>query len=174
MNMKINNVAPRFARFQTVVDNKLVRGRAVTCPLRLYKMKKAGITQIVDLRNTSYIERPLEKFFCKMLGIKYENFKYPKGLSVIPEKKFFDGINNAIVNNSGKTYIHCQSGKRRTGVCVAVYEREHSLKATGQIISKMLKSGFKDMIYGRHCAKRDRLIGVYNDFMQKYFPHGGV
>ena len=54
---KINFTA--LPKFQIPVDNKLVRGRAVTCPYRLYKMKNEGITQIIDLRNSAYLESPI-------------------------------------------------------------------------------------------------------------------
>ena len=91
------------AKFQKTVDNKLIRGRAVCCPWRLNEMKKEGITQIIDLRNTSWIERPIEKFFCKMLGIKYKNFKYPYRLKYLPDKSFFDSINHQIRGNEGKS-----------------------------------------------------------------------
>ena len=72
----------------SVVDQNLIRGRAVTSPIRLYKMKKVGINQIIDLRNSSFIKSPLEKFFCKFLGIKYRNLKYPHRLDIYLKRNF--------------------------------------------------------------------------------------
>src|SRR5574344_1265488 len=69
---KFNN----FSKYQIKVDDKLSRGKAVTNPFKLRKMKKNGITQIIDLRNSSFVERPIERIFCKLLGIKYLKYKY--------------------------------------------------------------------------------------------------
>lgn len=170
MSIKINSIAPKLAKYQTVVDKRLVRGRAVTSPFRLYKMKQAGITQVIDLRGSSYVKRPIEKFFCKMFGIKYNNLKYPLDSNVVPEHKFFENVNNAIVNNNGKTYIHCGSGKKRTSVCVAVYEKSHTLKTDGQIISNVLKTGFEELNHGKYGPKRDKLLHIFKDLAKKYFP----
>ena len=52
--MEINYNTPNFtglAKFQKQVDQRLIRGKAVTCPWQLYKMKQEGITQVIDLRN---------------------------------------------------------------------------------------------------------------------------
>ena len=170
MSIKVNSIATKLAKYQTVVDKRLVRGRAVTCPFRLYKMQQAGITQVIDLRGSSYVKRPIEKFFCKMFGIKYNNLKYPLDSNVVPEHTFFEKVNNAIVNNNGKTYIHCGSGKKRTSVCVAVYEKSHTLKTDGEILSNILKMGFNELTHGKHGSKRDKLLYIFKDFAKKYFP----
>ena len=60
------------------VSDKLVRGKALCNPLLIYKLKRQGINQIIDLRNINYdiISSLLERLFCKILGIKYINFEY--------------------------------------------------------------------------------------------------
>lgn len=141
------------AKSQSVVDERLIRGPRVSCPWRLYQMKREGINQVIDLRNGSYFNRPMEKFFCKLLGIKYVNYRYSHKDINLPSDDFFKRVNDTILNNDGKTYIHCLLGKRRTGVCVALYEKLHTDKSDSVIIKNMLEKGFND-IEGRKNSKR--------------------
>lgn len=172
--MKINTYTPQqpkftgLSKFQIKVDEKLIRGRAVTHPYRLYKMKQEGITQIIDLRNSSYIERPLERLFCKIFNIKYVNYKYPHRLNYIPNKQFFEKVNNTILSNTEKTYIHCQYGKRRTGICVAVYEKEHTNKTNVEIINNLINFGYKELKNKQKTSKVKKLQEIFDDFMDKY------
>jgi len=165
-----NQTFTGLAKFQKQVDEKLIRGKAVSCPWRLYKMKQDGITQIIDLRNSSLIERPIEKFFCKLFGIKYINYKYPHRLNNIPEKSFFDKVNNSINSNNGKTYIHCQYGKRRTGMCVAIYEKKFSSKSNHEIIEEMLELGYKELKLKNSSRKKRKYLKIFIDFIKKYCP----
>lgn len=163
------NINTKLPKYMTVVDNKLIRGKAVISPLRLYKMKEAGITQIIDLRNTSFAKKPLERFFCKLLGIKYLNFKYPHRINYLPEFEFFKNINKTIVANNGKTYIHCQYGKRRTGIAVALYEKFYSNKKSHEILENMLKIGYKDVLSNSKNRRNIRYQAILNELIEKYF-----
>ena len=115
------------------VSSKLIRGQSVSNPITIYNMKKQGVNQIIDLRNlstekTQIIPIFFERLFCKIFKIKYINTKYSHKLEGMPSNSFFNNINNLILNNSEQTYIHCRHGKRRTGVCVAVFEMFHTDK----------------------------------------------
>lgn len=172
--MQINNYKSyanftSLPKFQIIVDNRLIRGRAVTCPYNLYRMKNEGITQVIDLRNSSFVRRPLEKLFCKMLGLKYINFKYPHRLNKLPEESFFENINNTILNNNGKTYIHCQYGKRRTGISVAIYEKLHCKKSKSEVLEHLLNYGFQEIRDNKNTNKRIKLQSIYDNFIQKYY-----
>jgi len=158
------NLAP----YMTIVDNKLIRGKAVTSPLRLYKMKKEGINQVIDLRNTSYVEKPLEKLFCKILGIKYKNCKYPHRIDKLPSPDFFFTVNNSIIKNDGKTYIHCQNGKRRTGICVALYEKYFTQKPINKIISDMMNIGFQDVFINPNSERSKKYFNIIKQFLNTY------
>lgn len=155
--------------YMSVVDQNLIRGRAVTSPIRLYKMKEVGINQIIDLRNSSFIKSPLEKFFCKFLGIKYRNLKYPHRLEHLPEKKFFDNVINAIKSNTGKTYIHCQYGRRRTGVSVAIYEKKCTKKSNTQILNELILHGFYDLLTPKTNSRQIKYYKILNELIMKYF-----
>ncbi len=158
------------AKFQSVVDERLVRGPRVTCPWRLYEMKREGVNQIIDLRNCSYVKRPMEKFFCQLLGIKYVNYRYSHKNMTLPGDDFFKRVNDTILENDGKTYIHCMKGKRRTGLCVAMYEKLHTDKSDLEIIDNMIEKGFKEVNGFRDSKKAQRMRTVCDDFIKKYFP----
>jgi len=169
--MKIFSIKPlNLNQFSSRVSPKLIRGRAVTCPYRLYQMKQAGISQIIDLRNSAFFQSKFEKFFCKLFGIKYFNYKYPFRSYYLPEESFFKKINNTITTHNGQTYIHCQYGKRRTGICVAIYEKECLKKARKDIFNELLNIGFSDMYTNKNPKKRRHLLSIYSDFVKRYYP----
>ena len=147
----------------TKVDDNLIRGKSVTSPLRLY--------QIIDLRNTSFVKRPLEKFFCKLIGIKYQNMKYPHRMDTVPKPAFFYDVVNSIVENKGKTYIHCEHGKRRTGLCVAMYEKLRTHKPIDKIISDMVRLGFSDVFAAPSNKRSIKYYKIIKDFLKTYCFH---
>lgn len=165
-----NNINFTARKLPIKVDEKLLRGEAVTSPLKLYRLKKQGVTKIIDLRNSAFVERPLEKFFCKLFGIKYENHKYSFRLKTLPQSDFFESINNSIVKNQGKTYIHCQYGKRRTGICVAIYEKLNTNKKSDEIIDNMVHIGFKEIEKNMDTRKAKHVRCMLFDLLKKYFP----
>lgn len=166
-----NNINFTAKKLPIKVDEKLLRGEAVTSPLKLYRLKQQGVTKIIDLRNSAFVERPLEKFFCKLFGIKYENHKYPFRLKTLPQSDFFESVNDSIVKNKGKTYIHCQYGKRRTGICVAIYEKLHTDKKSDEIIDNMVHIGFKEVEQKSDTKKARHVKSMLLDLLKKYFPN---
>ncbi|MCM1010672.1 MAG: tyrosine-protein phosphatase [Fusobacterium sp.] len=159
------------ASFQSVVDERLIRGPRVSCPWRLYQMKNEGVNQIIDLRNCSYFKKPMEKFFCKLLGIKYVNYKYSHKDVNLPSDEFFKRVNDTILQNDGKTYIHCMKGKRRTGLCVALYEKFHTDKSDILIIEDMLEKGFQEVNGTKETRRIGEIRTIYANFVEKYFPN---
>lgn len=160
------------------VDNKLIRGSCEANPFELYKLKKSGVSQIIDLRcsNVEKFQIPsiiLEKFICKLLNIEYTNLKYNHKLTKIPDIDFFEHINCLIKDNKQKTYIHCRHGKRRTGICVAVYEKFNTNKSKKDILNELYNIGFKELVTQdkktpKHINKR--LFDIYNNFLEKFYP----
>ena len=106
------------------IDKKLVRGQYILSPLKVYELKKQNINQIIDLRKGNIITQNIEKFLCKLFGIKYINRPYNLTDKTFVSKDFFLKTNELITKNNGTTYIHCKLGKHRTGLCVAAYEKE--------------------------------------------------
>lgn len=166
MNTCIKNI-----KFNPIkVDEKLFRGASIHTAKKIKKMKSLGVTQIIDLRNTSGILGIIERILCKIYGIKYVNYKYPYRLNGVPDIDFFEKINHSIVNNNGKTYIHCRYGKRRTGVAVAIYEKKYTNKSHKDIIENMLNIGYKELLKDTFNLKREKLKKIFSEFIKKYFP----
>ena len=159
-----------FGRFNPVrVDSRLLRGASVTSPLKLMEMKKNGVTQIIDLRNSSRVESPIEKFLCKILGIKYLNYRFSHRQNTIPNGDFFEKINNSILSNEGNTYIHCQYGRHRTGLAVAVYEKSHTSKTVPEIRQNMIENGYTEIITEGKSKKEQKYINLYDQMSDRYF-----
>lgn len=148
--MKIADIKPILLPTKiNKVDNNLYCGNAVFSPIKAYRIKKKGITQIIDLRhedkflvNLCYI---LEKFYCKILKIDYikKNF-YQNNLYELPNADYFDGLTNQI-NKSSKTYLHCHYGSHRTGFAVAMYQKSKG-DAYDTIISRLMKNEWNTKI----------------------------
>ena len=162
-------VTQNLPKFQTRVCQNLVRGRAVSCPYCLYKMKKAGINQIIDLRNSARVTNRIEKFFCKLFGIKYLNYKYPHRLNSIPDNDFFEKVNKTIMQNDGQTYIHCTHGKKRTGVCVAVFEHLQLHKPINEIFDELFEKGFTEILTKKSLKRRMNAQSILSELKEKYF-----
>ena len=174
MNLSISsNSSTNFngiERFRpTKVDNKLMRGASVLSPFKMRTIKNNGVTQIIDLRNSAYIERPLEKLMCRLFGIKYVNYKFSHRKTDIPNKEFFERINNAITGNQGKTYVHCQYGRHRTGLAVAVYEKAHTKKTNAEIIQNMINNGYCEIISEGKTQKEKKYINQFKQMWDSFF-----
>lgn len=103
-----------------------------------------------------------------MLGIKYQNYKYPHRLDELPSPDFFLTVNNSIIKNDGKTYIHCKNGKRRTGICVALYEKYFTKKSINQIISDMINIGFQDIFNNPKSPRSKKYYNIIKQFLNTY------
>ena len=155
------------SKFSIPVDNKLLRGRAIYSPRKFKELKADGVTQIIDLRHAPSITKFIEKLMCKLFGIKYINQKYSHKLSTLPEDNFFKEITQKIKQNPQKTYIHCEKGKRRTGLFVAYYEKDKGAKTQTEIIKEMIDLGFYDLANsGRRIERYKKIL---EQFQKKYF-----
>lgn len=162
---------PKFFKYSTPpnpVDSKLYRGGAIRNPLRLRYLQQEGFTQIIDLRSRKISKFSIERFLCELFGVKYKNFAMGSNLKELPPEEYFDAINQAIRQNKGKTYIHCQYGKHRTGLCVAHYEKHCTKKPTIEIISNLLKYGFQELEGLNFDFKNSKYRTICNNFVKKY------
>lgn len=140
--------------FYKYVDNKLVRGKYMLSPLKIKHLKNQNINQVIDLRDDFKIVRDVERFFCKMFGIKYINRPYSfRDKNFVP-KDFFLDINKLITENKGTTYIHCKIGKHRTGLCVAAYKKEVMKKSNREIIYDLYEHDYDDLSKYRESLTR--------------------
>lgn len=155
------------------VDGQLLRGNAVFSPIKMLRLKSNKVSKVIDLRNNdnkgSIIFKILEKFYCKLFGIKYENLECKISTKSVPNQDFFDKIINHITqNDSGKTYIHCHYGKHRTNMCVAMYERFMG-KCNKNIVKDLLRNFFEgDSKAERLHSKNRKALDI---FLAKFFPN---
>ncbi len=157
---------PKLPNYVKSIDEKLLYGHAMYNPYRLYSLKKNNVTQIIDLRNTGSLSKMLEKTFCKLMGIKYVNCRYPHRLSNLPEENFFQNVNDAILSNDKLTYMHCLYGKRRTGITVAYYELKNTRKTPVQVLSDLIDIGFDKL--NLETKRGRKYFGILTEFIDRY------
>lgn len=104
----------------------------------LKELKKEGVKLVVDLRSTESRYYPyLEKLRCFWLGIKH--VRRPMKLkNSLPEKTIFEEIAKRINKNKKQTYIHCISGRHRTGMTTCAVNIINEKKAVEDSINVML------------------------------------
>ena len=150
------------------VDNYLIRGGAPSVR-NLIALKKEGVNQIYDFRHSN--KRGLkfiEAIVAKLLGMDYRRRKFSFFTNQGPKLADFEEVAAAIKQNGkkgGKTLLHCNSGRHRTGQMVAFYELTH-----GETLAKT-----KDM-YPRTYPLRakillDRLKNDGNYFSRSYIEN---
>ncbi len=166
--MKVAKDPNKRTFYRRNVDGRLYTGKPIESVSKCYKMKKAGVTQVIDLRDADAVSRAVEQILCRMFGIKYRNIKVKTDTNDIPPAELFKKVNAIIVQNIGDTYLHCKFGRHRTGMCVAAYEQEVLKKDKGHIIDE-LANNFADAL-GNHGDKRlqKKLGVVLNKFAKKH------
>lgn len=81
-----------------------------------------NVTRVIDLRNGRYFKRFKEFLTCKMLGLDYESRPMMIGDRFPLVKDEFEQVHSLISsNNTGRTFVHCNSGVHRS-LLVAAFE----------------------------------------------------
>lgn len=105
----------RFSR----VDTSLFRGGAPT-PEHLRQLKELGVTTIVDLRRESPGSRRAEELEAHELGLRY--VAYPFFGVFGADTHFLDDLIATLATRSeGAVYVHCDDGRERTSLAVALF-----------------------------------------------------
>lgn len=108
----------------TKVDEYLVRGPHPSVR-NLLKLKDEGVNQIYDFRHLSNFGcKFIEKFACRMFGIKYKRVPYSNLYGEYPSLSDFENISKSVKQNGengGRTLFHCRSGRHRTSHFSAFY-----------------------------------------------------
>ena len=97
--------------------------------------------------------------------------KYSHKMLKLPSDNFFQNICNTVINNKGITYINCSHGRRRTGLCVAYYEKHHTSKHKSEILEELKNLSFNVLFDSQMFIKmkrRERLQSNYDIFVSKY------
>lgn len=146
------------------IDSKLFTGKPIINPYDLVRMKRNGVTQIIDLRQHSHFLKLLEKIQCKVFGITYKNKIFKTDTDNIPTIDFFHNINNEIIQNNGKTYLHCKHGIHRTGMCIASYQKEVLKLENSAILKDFLKNTSTD----KNIASSEKIKLVLDKFIDLF------
>lgn len=128
----------KFPKNYRAVDSKVSGGAQILSPFKMYKLKKNGFTDIVDLTCDSKFKRIIEKLECKIFNIKYTNVETSFNKEGLPLVEIFTNIGNVLANNK-KTYVHCKHGKHRTGLCLLVYEKLFTTHNDKEIVKNIDK-----------------------------------
>ena len=160
--MKIADIKPIFlpTKIQQV-DDKLYRGNAIFSPIKAYRIKMKGVTQVIDLRGKDNIFvngfKFLEKLYCKWFNIDYVQMGFSLVNNEIPNIDYFKSLIMQI-DNGKSTYLHCHYGRHRTGFAVAMYQKAKGVAK--DIIFKQLKS------YGWNTINQKNNLNIfYKDFL---------
>jgi protein-tyrosine phosphatase family protein len=125
-------------RLRMVVKNKLYRGGAPRIEDIIFLNKKLGVKKIISLDEVAgkHIDRA-----CKLLGIQHIMLPIDisrkgtllKFLRMDLKKLFLDG---------GPTFIHCEEGKDRTGLAIAMFRCEDEDWTCEEALKEAKKLGF--------------------------------
>jgi hypothetical protein len=140
------------------VDDYLIRGHHPSIK-ELWNLKKEGVNQVYDFRHHSNFGcKFIEKFACKLFGIKYNRLPYSNLYGDYPSIETFEKVAKNVKENGengGKTLFHCNSGRHRTSHFSAFYditkgEPLNNIKSNpnyNEIVQKSLKEQISDKNY---------------------------
>jgi protein tyrosine/serine phosphatase len=139
------------------VSDKYFRGGILTCEYDILRLKRKGVTDIINLIDSAKFDPKLADF-AKKQGINYHRIELlpPYG---IPNKKQIDQFFNVIDTSKGAVYTHCLHGKDRTGIMTFMYEVEKLNKPKHEAVKNMLNCGL-------HAKKNPFMI----EFLAKRYP----
>jgi hypothetical protein len=124
-------------RFRTVVPNKLYRGSAPS-PNDVMELKeKLGINKIVSLDQKAG-DRIVRA--CKLLGIEHIKLYIDWD-----RKTLYHALNQNLKHlliDDGPTYLHCERGKDRTGLIVALFKCKYLGMEPHQALAEAKSLGF--------------------------------
>lgn len=107
------------------VDEYLIRGPHPSIA-DLFCLRKEGVNQIFDFRHIGKFGfKFIEKYLCKLMGIKYNRIAYSNLYGKYPDKTLFENVASSVRTNGvngGKTLMHCNSGRHRTAQFSAFYK----------------------------------------------------
>ncbi len=146
------------------VDEYLIRGPHPSIK-NLLILKQEGVNQIFDFRHLSNFGfKFIEKFLCKLLGIKYTRLPYSNLYGEYPKLETFEQTAAKVKqngNNGGRTLFHCNSGRHRTAHFAAFYKltKGESLKKVQakKNYKQLAKDIIQEQIYNTNYFSRTKI-----------------
>jgi len=113
--LSVDRAPPRFAR----VDDRLYRGGQPTAD-QLRLLHALGVTKIVDLRRERLDLRREERATARELGMQFVELPFFGLFGADPQ--FLDHVIDELrADDGGAVYVHCDNGRDRTSLVVALY-----------------------------------------------------
>ncbi|MGZ3696610.1 MAG: fused DSP-PTPase phosphatase/NAD kinase-like protein [Bdellovibrionota bacterium] len=143
--MKSRSPAGEIPRFAEVSEG-IYRGAAPTTDEEFRVLLDHGVRTIIDLR-TQREANNHEKEKAEQLGIRFISNPM-MGWMFQPSEKSVNSALAALNDNSLKpVFIHCELGRDRTGLVVAMYRFYRGEKNKAEANDEMKLFGFKDVWY---------------------------
>jgi len=124
------------------VNEKMYRG-GIPSASDLLKLKAMGIQCIVDFTVTRDDE---EKEIVEGLGMKYVNIPWESPVLKARSYDYFDVagqfLNVVHDEDNAPLFVHCENGRSRTGVMIAVYRIDEYGWNVTEVLSEMEQYGF--------------------------------
>lgn len=125
----------------------LVRGHGEKWPNDANGMKylkSIGIKTIIDLNNDDTALKQ-EMSEANELGIHVDSI--PESGILAPNDKDIAVIEDELVNGSHPIYVHCQHGKDRSGLVIALYRVKHDKWTPKQAHDEWMSYGHSPMLF---------------------------
>lgn len=97
------------------VDDHVYRGAQIQ-PTDIQQLKELGIAVVINLRKG---EEPWERKAVENAGMRYYHF--PMSATSRPKLETVNTIFTLMKTEQGKIFVHCEGGRHRTGVIIAVW-----------------------------------------------------
>ena len=132
------------------VDDSLFRGAAPM--LRQFQELKAnGFTCIINLRSRDKSLMEMEYQLCKRFGMKYRNFQFDifreSNENIYSTADTVLEFINISKTQGDRIFIHCKSGKNRTGLLAGLYEQMNKIKSPQETVSGLFEHGYDEKKY---------------------------
>lgn len=145
----------RLKNFHKVSD-KFIRGGIISCKYDIDRLKKMGVSDIINLLEPKKHNQNLAKY-AESININYHHIPLIDG--GMPTEQQIEDYNKIIKNAKGAVYVHCLQGKDRTGLMSFIYEVEH--------LNTPLDKAFRHMInFGLNVKKNFKVL----DFLSDRYP----
>ena len=150
--------APPIQNFGKVNDNYF-RGSQPS-QAQMAALKAMGVKTIIDLRR-DYV--PAEREWATELGLSYFNIPLQASKAATKEQAEYC---LSLVNDpaNAPVYVHCKSGRHRTGALTGVYRITHDGWTAQQAFEEMKKYDFDDGPFGGPSSQRKLVFEFYEKY----------
>lgn len=141
------------------INNNLFRGGKPSVKDVIDLQKNYNIKQIISLDEIAGNEI---KNICKFLNIKHIIIPI-NGTDLFPIVKLLSYDLNKLLIDNGPTFVHCQEGKDRTGMLIAMFKCKYMGYDYKQALNEAIKLGFGYGLNPRTTKMYKKIIAMFCD-----------